>query len=219
MLRALGPIVLVAGLLTSCASSGGSPAAGHSTGPGSSGSGVTSSASSPTTTAPLPTSSLSGSADITCLVHGGEPWQVNTSAMESQLRSLLGAKFEVDGVSIAGNETLTVTPGLHATWTDETIATIRARLPNPPTPLVMKQTHHGTALGSWRVDGNQLLPEGSWTGGLRTNTTMTIGGRTGSAPVTGGVEDLGATALRFSCAADVLHLTVPGKSPFAYVFD
>ncbi|MFF5291072.1 hypothetical protein [Paractinoplanes globisporus] len=159
-----------------------------------------------------PSPALTGSADEQCLI-AGSPWEVSKPDLESQMRQVMHG-INVTGVHIVGEQTLTVTPDLHATILDHTTTTISASMSNNLT-LVITQKHTGQTAGQWKINGNDLNPQGDWNGAIHVDTKATINGRSGNMPVD--VPSLGSIPLTFTCADGSLNLSTP-KSPFVWLF-
>lgn len=158
--------------------------------------------------------SPSGNADVDCLV-AGSPWQVSTTDLESQFASVL-AGIDVIDVAISGGQTLTVTPALVATFTPNRVTRVRVDLGDGLT-MVMVQRQTGSATGRWEAGEGKLTSSEPWTGNLHAETTVTINGRSGGAPLdlpVGGLSDVPVT---FSCESGTLMMTAEG-SPFSYLF-
>ena len=69
--------------------------------------------------------------------------------------------------------------------------------------------------GQWKINGNDLSPQGDWNGAIHVDTKATINGRSGNMPVD--VPSLGSIPLTFTCADGSLNLSTP-KSPFVWLF-
>lgn len=170
------------------------------------------------------TPTASGAADQACLT--SRTWHISKTDLESQMQSVMSSKMQggaqVDSVQIvSGDQTVSVTPGLKATFTDDTVTVIKAHFDANGTRLnmVIKQTHQGSASGGWQADGAILNPTGGWSGGITGTTETTVNGRSGSAPFSGGAPDAWSQLkLNYSCENGSLMLTVPGVSPFNYLF-
>jgi hypothetical protein len=155
-----------------------------------------------------------GSVDAACLV-SGSPWQVSKRDLESQIKAAMPG-LHVTDVHITGDEGLTITPDLHATFTDNTVTTITVDMSGGLT-MVMKQKHAGSAAGQWTLDGKTLTPQGAWTGKINITTTVEINGRSGNSPVEAPTGALGGIPMTFTCASGSLNLTTSASS-FVYPF-
>lgn len=163
-------------------------------------------------------------ASLTCLT--SKTWHISKPDVESQMEHLMSSRMPagaaVDSVQIvSGDQTLEVTPDLQATFTDDTVTVIKSHFLAGGTRLnlVTKQTHEGSASGAWKAAGAILVPRGPWSGGIHGTTEVTINGRSGSAPFGASAPDAWADLkLVYDCADGSLTVTVPGKSPFNYLF-
>ncbi|MET8153598.1 hypothetical protein ACIBSW_35845 [Actinoplanes sp. NPDC049668] len=161
-----------------------------------------------------PSPELTGSAELRCLIEGS-PWHVSKPDLETQLQGVLRG-IDVTGVRMTGDQTLTVTPALKATFTDGITTTVTADLGGGLTMRVT-QKHTGTASGGWQVDGNALTPQGAWTGGIKIDGKVTINGRSANAPIAVPEDSLGDVPMTYTCVDGVLNLRAQG-SPFVYLF-
>lgn len=189
-----------------CGSGGGNAQAGSPSG------GTTN--PSPTATATLsPTATVSGPADVGCLV-SGSPWHVSLRDLESQLPRLMHG-IHVTSVHIDGEQSLTVDSGLHGTFTDNSTTTIKVSMSNSMN-MVLVQRHHGSASGTWRAQDGKLIGIGQWSGGIHGSTQVSINGRASQAPFQAPTVEIGQHPMTFSCENGSLMLTVQG-SPFSYL--
>ncbi|GGN36378.1 hypothetical protein FHR83_006361 [Actinoplanes campanulatus] len=161
-----------------------------------------------------PSPELTGSAELRCLIEGS-PWHVSKTDLETQLQGVMQG-IDVTGVHMTGDQTLTVTPALKATFTDGITTTLTADLGGGITMRVT-QKHTGTASGGWQVDGNTLTPHGAWTGGIKIDNKVTINGRSANAPIPVPENPLGDVPMTYTCVDGVLNLQAQG-SPFIYLF-
>ncbi|GIE43896.1 hypothetical protein [Actinoplanes lobatus] len=161
-----------------------------------------------------PSPELTGSAELRCLIEGS-PWHVSKTDLETQLQGVMRG-IDVTGVHMTGDQTLTVTPALKATFTNGITTTITADLSGGMTMRVT-QKHTGTASGGWQVDGNTLTPQGAWTGGIKIDNKVTINGRSANAPIPVPENSLGDVPMTYTCVDGVLNLQAQG-SPFVYLF-
>ena len=162
----------------------------------------------------MPTPTLTGSADVQCLV-AGSPWEVSKPDLETQLTGLMRT-VNVKDVHIVGDQILTATPDLKASIADTTTTTITVDMDAGMT-MVMTQKHAGSSAGQWRADDGKLTPTGAWTGEIKTTTKVAINGRTANSPATFPTQALGKVAYDRQRRRGVLNLTVEG-SPFVYLF-
>jgi hypothetical protein len=168
----------------------------------------------PAATGDTPAPTLTGDAELACLT-GGSPWHISKPDLETQTRGLMRG-INVTDVHIVGDQTLTVTDGPSATFTDTTTTRITAAMGNGLT-MVVTQKHSGSSAGGWTVDGNTLTPDGAWAGQIKVDTKVAINGRTANSPVTMPTDTLGNVVMHYTCADGSLNLTAQG-SPIVYLF-
>ncbi|HTL42524.1 MAG TPA: hypothetical protein VL294_13730 [Pseudolysinimonas sp.] len=157
----------------------------------------------------------SGSAARDCLVNGS-PWILSTTDLASQFPGVLRG-IDVTGVEITGDQTLSVTADLDATILDNTVTTITVDMGDGLT-MEVQQTHHSTAMGPWRIDGDTLVPDGHWDRTVLGGTTFTIEGRSVNSRFDVPDSDFGDVPLTFDCQERALNITAEG-SPFVYLFE
>lgn len=150
---------------------------------------------------------------VQCLVDGS-PWSLSTTDLQSQIPGVLRGLDVVDA-RVDGSQTIEVGPDLLATIVDDRLTTITVDLGGGLT-MVATQTHAGTTSGRWRVEGDKLVPEGAWQGGIEGSTVISVNGETADAPFSIPDSVLGAVPMTFSCDG-ALDLVAEG-SPYVYLF-
>ena len=161
-----------------------------------------------------PTPALTGPPDLRCLI-AGSPWKVSKGDLESQFKGVMRG-VDITGVHITGDQTLTVSGDLRATFVDKTTTKITANMGQGLT-MVMTQKHDGSSAGRWKAEGNKLTPDGAWEGGINTSTRVAINGRSGGSPANVPNKALGGVPLSYTCVDGVLNISAQG-SPFVYLF-
>lgn len=170
--------------------------------------------SDPTPTEPTSTPTPELDPDVACLV-SGSPWVVAVHDLESQFPAVLRG-IDVTDVTITGPQTLTVGPGLEATFTPNRSTRVVADAGGGLT-MVLVQRQQGSASGVWQLGEGKLTSAEPWSGNLSSNTTVSINGSAVEAPLRLPAGGLGDAVVTFSCAPNELMMQVEG-SPFSYLF-